>query len=110
MDAARLIAAGTMRLERANGPEVGLRDVLVRVEAAGICGSDRHMFRGEYPTALPVILGHEFCGHRRGGGRRGRAAEGRRPGDGGPEHRLRPLSGVPQRTGQSLPQPRGDRG
>jgi L-iditol 2-dehydrogenase len=62
MQAARLIAAETMRLEQVNGPEVGPGDVLVRVEAAGICGSDRHMFRGEYPTALPVTLGHEFCG------------------------------------------------
>ena len=34
----------------------------MRVEACGICGSDRHMFKGEYPTALPVTLGHEFCG------------------------------------------------
>ena len=37
-------------------------ELLVRVEAAGICGSDRHMFLGEYPTALPVIQGHEFSG------------------------------------------------
>ena len=62
MQAARLIGPGTMRIEQVNGPEVGPGDVLVRVEAAGICGSDRHMFRGEYPTALPVTLGHEFCG------------------------------------------------
>ena len=62
MQAARLIAPGTMQLEQVNGPELGPGDVLVRVEAAGICGSDRHMFRGEYPTALPVTLGHEFCG------------------------------------------------
>lgn len=37
-------------------------ELLVRVEAAGICGSDRHMFLGEYPTAVPVIQGHEFSG------------------------------------------------
>jgi threonine dehydrogenase-like Zn-dependent dehydrogenase len=62
MKAARLLAHGEMRIEEVGRPKVGLRDVLVRVEAAGICGSDRHMFRGEYPTALPVTLGHEFCG------------------------------------------------
>jgi L-iditol 2-dehydrogenase len=51
-----------MRVEDIAVAELGSNDVLVRVEAAGICGSDRHMFRGEYPTALPVTLGHEFCG------------------------------------------------
>ncbi len=37
-------------------------DLLVQVEACGICGSDRHMFLGEFPTAVPVTQGHEFCG------------------------------------------------
>jgi L-iditol 2-dehydrogenase len=60
--AARLLAHDRMELVEAARPAAGAREVLVRVEAAGICGSDRHMFRGEYPTALPVILGHEFCG------------------------------------------------
>lgn len=36
--------------------------LLVKVEACGICGSDRHMFLGEFPTAVPVIQGHEFSG------------------------------------------------
>ncbi len=62
MQAARLLAPGDMRLVDVAKPVPGQRDVLVRVEAAGLCGSDRHMFRGEYPTALPVTLGHEFCG------------------------------------------------
>ncbi|HVX81433.1 MAG TPA: zinc-dependent alcohol dehydrogenase family protein [Devosiaceae bacterium] len=62
MYAARLRAIGEMRLETVHRPVPGPGEVLVRVEAAGICGSDRHMFRGEYPTALPVTLGHEFCG------------------------------------------------
>ena len=62
MRAARLSEPGTMRVEDVARPEPGPRDVLVRIEATGICGSDRHMFRGEYPTALPVTLGHEFCG------------------------------------------------
>jgi threonine dehydrogenase-like Zn-dependent dehydrogenase len=37
--------------------------VLVQVEAAGICGSDVHMWRGLDPrTPLPIILGHEGVG------------------------------------------------
>jgi 2-desacetyl-2-hydroxyethyl bacteriochlorophyllide A dehydrogenase len=62
MRAARLTAVSSMSLEAVPVPTPGPDDILVRVEACGICGSDRHMFRGEYPTALPVTLGHEFCG------------------------------------------------
>jgi L-iditol 2-dehydrogenase len=62
MRAARLLAVGEMQLNDVAVPTPGPHDLLVRVEACGICGSDRHMFRGEYPTALPVTLGHEFCG------------------------------------------------
>ncbi|MGI6368058.1 MAG: zinc-binding dehydrogenase [Anaerolineae bacterium] len=37
--------------------------VLVEVLAAGICGSDVHMWRGKDPrTPLPIILGHEGVG------------------------------------------------
>lgn len=37
--------------------------VLVKILAAGVCGSDVHMWRGEDPrTRLPMILGHEGVG------------------------------------------------
>ncbi|HQZ13083.1 MAG TPA: zinc-dependent alcohol dehydrogenase family protein [Devosia sp.] len=62
MRAARLTAIGNMVMMDVKRPVAGPGDVVVRVEACGICGSDRHMFRGEYPTALPVTQGHEFCG------------------------------------------------
>lgn len=35
---------------------------LVRTEMAGICGSDVHLWKGELPINLPVILGHETVG------------------------------------------------
>jgi threonine dehydrogenase-like Zn-dependent dehydrogenase len=35
---------------------------LVRTEMAGICGTDVHLWRGELPIGLPVILGHETVG------------------------------------------------
>ncbi|MFX0194618.1 MAG: zinc-binding dehydrogenase [Candidatus Hodarchaeota archaeon] len=38
-------------------------DVLIRVEYAGICGTDLAIIRGEYNVPLPLILGHEFAGH-----------------------------------------------
>lgn len=62
MRAARLLATGRMQVEDVARPVPGPGDLLVRVLACGICGSDRHMYRGEFPTAKPVTLGHEFCG------------------------------------------------
>jgi len=38
-------------------------EVLVKIAAAGVCGSDVHMWRGKDPrTPLPMILGHEGVG------------------------------------------------
>lgn len=37
-------------------------DVLVRVELAGVCGTDVHLHRGELKVPLPLIMGHETTG------------------------------------------------
>ena len=38
-------------------------EVLVKVRASAICGSDLHIARGLHPSApLPVTIGHEFSG------------------------------------------------
>lgn len=37
-------------------------EVLIRVSASGICGTDVHILRGEYLGAYPVVPGHEFAG------------------------------------------------
>jgi L-iditol 2-dehydrogenase len=37
-------------------------EVLVKVAAAGLCGTDRHITDGTYSAARPVVLGHEFAG------------------------------------------------
>lgn len=40
-----------------------LRDeVVIRVESAGLCGSDTHIFNGTYPAKYPLVPGHEFSG------------------------------------------------
>lgn len=62
MRAVRLEAVGNMVMREVAQPVAGPGELLVKVLAAGICGSDRHMFKGEYPTGRPVTLGHEFCG------------------------------------------------
>ena len=41
-------------------PEPGA--ALVRTIMAGICGTDVHLWKGELPITLPVILGHETVG------------------------------------------------
>lgn len=44
-------------------PDPGLGEVLLRVRATGICGSDLHTYRGHHPYRKPpVILGHEVAG------------------------------------------------
>jgi NDMA-dependent alcohol dehydrogenase len=37
-------------------------EVLLRMAAAGICGSDRHVLEGVYPSPLPAVAGHEGAG------------------------------------------------
>jgi threonine dehydrogenase-like Zn-dependent dehydrogenase len=43
-------------------PIVETGAAIVRTEMAGICGTDVHLWKGELPIALPVILGHETVG------------------------------------------------
>ena len=46
-------------------PAVGETDVLVRVAACGICGTDVHIYHGDKGSAEvnpPVVLGHELAG------------------------------------------------
>jgi 2-desacetyl-2-hydroxyethyl bacteriochlorophyllide A dehydrogenase len=43
-------------------PRPGPREVVVRVAATGICGTDLHILDGEFAPTLPVIPGHEFAG------------------------------------------------
>src|SRR5260221_3306127 len=44
-------------------PEIGDNDVLLAVQAVGVCGSDIHLAYGQNRGKLkyPVILGHEFA-------------------------------------------------
>ena len=53
---------GDLRVEERPVPEAAHGHVLVRIGACGICGTDRHIYHGEFATAPPVIIGHEFAG------------------------------------------------
>ena len=62
MKAAVLYGVRDLRLEDVPKPEISDNEVLIRVNASGICGTDIHIYRGEWKTNTPIILGHEFSG------------------------------------------------
>src|SRR5512136_1216883 len=55
---------GAVELRQDPEPQITPDQVLVQVKAAGVCGSDVHMWRERqsWPVKLPLILGHEWCG------------------------------------------------
>ncbi|MGI8826744.1 MAG: zinc-dependent alcohol dehydrogenase family protein [Chloroflexota bacterium] len=62
MRAVRLEAIEKIHVRSVPEREPGSGEVVVRVRVCGVCGTDRHILRGEYPAKLPVTLGHEFAG------------------------------------------------
>ena len=62
MKAARIERPGHSIVTTVAEPSVGADDVLIKVRAAGICGTDLHIFKGEYEAEYPIIPGHEFSG------------------------------------------------
>ena len=53
---------GNVGLRETDEPQPGPGQVLIAVRAAGICGTDLHIYHDEYPTQPPVTLGHELAG------------------------------------------------
>jgi len=62
MRAAMIEKPGSIVVKQIPDPTVGDRDVLIRVHASGICGTDIHIYKGEYLGSYPIIPGHEFSG------------------------------------------------
>ena len=64
MKAAVLTQYGHFEWKVVPDPEIRENQVLIRTEYAGICGSDMHVFHGDFKprTKLPLIPGHEFAG------------------------------------------------
>jgi L-iditol 2-dehydrogenase len=62
MKAAVLHGRDDLRFEEFPIPEVEEREVLVRVKATGICGSDIPRILGNGAHYFPIVLGHEFSG------------------------------------------------
>jgi len=55
-------APGELVLDDLPMPSPGPGEIRLRPQAVGICGTDTHILRGEFPAARPVVLGHEIAG------------------------------------------------
>ncbi len=58
--------AGAVEIEDRDVPTPRPNEVIIAVKAAGICGTDRHIFHWDPSVQFmkpPVVFGHEFCGH-----------------------------------------------
>jgi D-arabinitol dehydrogenase (NADP+) len=62
MKAAQITAPDKAQVIEVEAPTPGPDDVLIQIHVAGICGTDIHIFHGEYEANYPVIPGHEFSG------------------------------------------------
>ncbi len=52
----------SLAVEQVPDPACGPDEVIVQVAQSGICGTDLHIYRGEYMGEFPLIPGHEFSG------------------------------------------------
>src|SRR5438270_3765309 len=63
MRAAVLRGPRSMSIESVPVPQLAPNEVLVEVDANGLCGSDVHCYTGERALEYPMVLGHEIAGH-----------------------------------------------
>jgi 2-desacetyl-2-hydroxyethyl bacteriochlorophyllide A dehydrogenase len=63
MRAAVLQGPRMISIERVPVPQPGPDEVLVEVDANGLCGSDVHFYTGHRALPGPMVLGHEITGH-----------------------------------------------
>jgi 2-desacetyl-2-hydroxyethyl bacteriochlorophyllide A dehydrogenase len=57
-----IVQPNLVQIQNGDIPQPGSGDVLIRVKASGICGTDLHIYRGEYLGSYPIVPGHEFAG------------------------------------------------
>jgi 2-desacetyl-2-hydroxyethyl bacteriochlorophyllide A dehydrogenase len=62
MLAAVLRAPRALTLSAVPSPSPGPADAVIRVKAAGLCGTDYRIWTGERPVQYPRVMGHEFVG------------------------------------------------
>jgi 2-desacetyl-2-hydroxyethyl bacteriochlorophyllide A dehydrogenase len=57
-----ITAPGRIEILDTPTPEPAAGEVLIKVAAVGICGTDLHILDGHYAPSLPITPGHEFAG------------------------------------------------
>ncbi|MEU2358909.1 zinc-dependent alcohol dehydrogenase family protein [Streptomyces misionensis] len=62
MKAAVITEPGIVELATVPDPTPGPREVVIKVAACGLCGTDLHILQGEFAPQLPIVPGHEFAG------------------------------------------------
>jgi threonine dehydrogenase-like Zn-dependent dehydrogenase len=63
MKAAVIHGPGKITCDNVDDPVIKeFRDVILKVTATAICGSDLHMYSGSIPQPRPMVMGHEFMG------------------------------------------------
>jgi threonine dehydrogenase-like Zn-dependent dehydrogenase len=62
MKAAMFKGANDVGIIETEKPTLKGNEVLIKVGACGVCGTDDLIFKGYYNASFPVILGHEYCG------------------------------------------------
>ena len=62
MKAVVLSEVGKLEVKEIPTPSPSSDQLLIKLLSCGICGTDRHILRGEYPANLPLVMGHEFGG------------------------------------------------
>jgi L-iditol 2-dehydrogenase len=58
-----MVEPGKIEYRQIEKPKPGPKDVLIKINKIGVCGSDIHVFHGLHPyTSYPVVQGHEVSG------------------------------------------------
>ena len=60
--AAVMHRAGKLEVEEIELEEPLPGEVVVRMSAVGVCGTDLHSYKGEWDRPTPIVLGHEGAG------------------------------------------------
>jgi L-iditol 2-dehydrogenase len=62
MRAALFPAPNSLTMLERDTPSTAENQLLVKVAACGVCGTDLHIYRGLFPARFPLIAGHELAG------------------------------------------------
>jgi len=55
-------APGKIRIGEIDTPQLKPEEALIAIKASGLCGTDLHIYDGDFIASYPVVPGHEFAG------------------------------------------------